>query len=155
MDQSDFNSRSCEGATNQRHILDRGCRISTHAPVKERLTVYALLVLEINFNSRSCEGATGKPINECHRIVTISTHAPVKERRFRWVRCPICHISTHAPVKERRVQADNRCTGRKISTHAPVKERPTSHNSTVSGLNFNSRSCEGATQSRSQRHRSR
>ena len=56
---TDFNSRSCEGATLfvGRQLPLHG--ISTHAPVKERQSCGdCRLIVRINFNSRSCEGAT-------------------------------------------------------------------------------------------------
>ena len=57
---ADFNSRSCEGATQGRNHARRARQISTHAPVKERPSGILSLVSEADFNSRSCEGATLK-----------------------------------------------------------------------------------------------
>ena len=56
----DFNSRSCEGATRRARGRSGSCRISTHAPVKERLGNALHQLLLGYFNSRSCEGATSR-----------------------------------------------------------------------------------------------
>ena len=76
--------------------------ISTHAPVKERRgEALQTLVTERNFNSRSCEGATSWHGASCNGGA-ISTHAPVKERPGAGrVALNLDVISTHAPVKER------------------------------------------------------
>ena len=77
-----FNSRSCEGATQSLRLSRTRERISTHAPVKERRVSKMGLPKALNFNSRSCEGATGDAEPNCIRT-EISTHAPVKERPTR------------------------------------------------------------------------
>ena len=56
-----FNSRSCEGATNPHEYGVLRDWISTHAPVKERLFREGSMIIDNYFNSRSCEGATKAP----------------------------------------------------------------------------------------------
>ena len=99
--------------------------ISTHAPVKERLeNLRNKKETQQYFNSRSCEGAT---------------------RGRGEFRGSGGYISTHAPVKERRGHGGDEVDVVEISTHAPVKERPVISPRRSSIVNFNSRSCEGAT----------
>ena len=121
----DFNSRSCEGATQGR---GRDAPAQTH------------------FNSRSCEGATGGIRAWRLPVPCISTHAPVKERPRGARRHPLpfgdfnsrsCEGATPlkpqtcAPKKNFNSRSCEGATGGgsgavggvQISTHAPVKER--------------------------------
>ena len=96
-----FNPRSSEGATSRSRQQRRRCKMSIHAPAKERLYGSGSDSIQTDFNPRSSEGATGAnrcikrgannfnprssegatqqavPLNPC---LVISIHAPAKER---------------------------------------------------------------------------
>ena len=98
------------------------------------------------FNSRSCEGATRRsctPSSACHDFNSRSCEGATVAIGYA---AQIASISTHAPVKERHGELAEPWSEDYISTHAPVKERPHSPNPTCRASNFNSRSCEGATE---------
>ena len=77
-----FNSRSREGATEKYHAKIDACRVSIHAPVRERRAETAPIQMIWSFNSRSREGATTANIITTKRL-RVSIHAPVRERRYK------------------------------------------------------------------------
>ena len=120
-----------------------------------------------NFNPRSCEGATFSGLNSLV-LLTISIHAPAKERLEQLSSdYSEIYISIHAPAKERhhtQIQGvalmnfnPRSCEGAtnqfiikpeavNISIHAPAKERQLiGRQIGGDGFDFNPRSCEGAT----------
>ena len=75
----DFNPRSLAGATGKNYVMCPTCRISIHAPSRERLKNQLLYVDEQHFNPRSLAGATDAlAVMMLHSAISI--HAPSRER---------------------------------------------------------------------------
>ncbi len=117
-----FNSRSREGATEQRRPLSRTKEVSIHAPVKERPFFRIISALNCGFNSRSREGATCR--YAARSAAGCSFNSRSREGATRLCKSSGLWFGFNSRSREGATYKNRICQSLfLVSIHAPVKER--------------------------------